>query len=120
MLDLEILIHDIVRAIREGNFNSRKISHCSNAMDACPRSCKLCKLTAHTFSAIALDHAHKQENASIKGDGGAIGLTDNPCFMSLDDSRARDCNDGDQVRGAFIVLRLSTIPQFLTPYQRLY
>ena len=29
------------------------------------------------FSAIALDHAHKQENALIKGDGGAVSLTEN-------------------------------------------
>ena len=30
------------------------------------------------FSAIALDHAHEQVNASVKGDGGAVGLTENP------------------------------------------
>ena len=30
------------------------------------------------FSAIAIDHAHKQNNAVVKGDGGAIGLTQNP------------------------------------------
>ena len=29
--------------------------------------------TKRPFSAIALDHAHEQENASIKGDGGAVG-----------------------------------------------
>lgn len=27
--------------------------------------------STHAFSAIALDHAHKQENLSMKGDGGA-------------------------------------------------
>ena len=32
-------------------------------------------------SAIALDHAHEQENASIKGDGGAVGLTENPAAL---------------------------------------
>ena len=37
--------------------------------------------TRHTFSAIALDQAHEQENASIKGDGGAIGLTENPAAL---------------------------------------
>ena len=30
------------------------------------------------FSAIAFDHAHEQINAVVKGDGGAIGLTQNP------------------------------------------
>ena len=34
--------------------------------------------TNHEFSAIALDHAHKQVYASVKGDGGAVGLTENP------------------------------------------
>ena len=30
------------------------------------------------FSAITIDHAHEQNNAVVKGDGGAIGLTQNP------------------------------------------
>ena len=30
------------------------------------------------FSSIALDHAHEQANASVKGEGGAVGLTENP------------------------------------------
>lgn len=30
------------------------------------------------FSAIALDHAHEQTNASVKGDGDAVGLTESP------------------------------------------
>ena len=34
--------------------------------------------TSRLFSAIALDHAHEQVNARIKGDGGAVGLTDDP------------------------------------------
>ena len=34
--------------------------------------------STRTFSAIAKDHAHEQENSSIKGDGGAVGLTENP------------------------------------------
>lgn len=32
--------------------------------------------TKHPFSAIALDHAHEQVNAMVKGDGGAVGLTE--------------------------------------------
>ena len=30
------------------------------------------------FSAIAIENAHEQNNAVVKGDGGAIGLTQNP------------------------------------------
>lgn len=36
----------------------------------------------HAFSAIALDQAHEQNNAMIKGDGGAIGLTTNPAALN--------------------------------------
>ena len=34
--------------------------------------------TGCLFSAIALDQAHEQVNACIKGDGEAVGLTDDP------------------------------------------
>ena len=34
--------------------------------------------STHPFSAIAIDHAHEQTNAVVKGDGGAIGLMQNP------------------------------------------
>ena len=37
--------------------------------------------SSHAFSAIALDHAHEQENASIKGDGGAVGITESPAAL---------------------------------------
>jgi len=37
--------------------------------------------TPHVFSAIALDHAHEQVNASVKGYGGAVGLTENPSAL---------------------------------------
>ena len=30
------------------------------------------------FSSIALDHAHEQANTLVKGDGGAVGLTESP------------------------------------------
>ena len=33
------------------------------------------------FSANAIDHAHEQNNASVKGDGGAVGLTENPSAL---------------------------------------
>ena len=29
------------------------------------------------FAAIAIDQAHEQNNAIVKGDGGAVGLTEN-------------------------------------------
>ena len=34
--------------------------------------------TDRVFSAIFIDQAHEQNNACIKGDGGAVGLADNP------------------------------------------
>ena len=41
--------------------------------------------TRQVFSGVPIDQAHKQNYALIKGDGGAIGLTDNPstlqCWM---------------------------------------
>lgn len=35
----------------------------------------------HPFSAISLDHAHEQQNAIVKGEGGAVGLTSNPAAL---------------------------------------
>ena len=37
--------------------------------------------TKWVFSAITIDQAHEQNNACIKGDGGAIGLTENPSAL---------------------------------------
>ena len=37
--------------------------------------------TERFFSAIAIDHAHEQNNAYVKGDGGAVGLTVNPSAL---------------------------------------
>jgi hypothetical protein len=37
--------------------------------------------STHAFSSIALDHAHEQENESIKGDGGAVGITESPAAL---------------------------------------
>ena len=39
------------------------------------------KKTTHSFSAMAVDQAHEQNNASVKGDGGAVGLTENPAAL---------------------------------------
>jgi hypothetical protein len=37
--------------------------------------------THKRFSTIALDQAHEQENAVVKGEGGAVGLTENPSAL---------------------------------------
>lgn len=34
--------------------------------------------TQHIFSTISLDHNHEQENEMIKGEAGAVGLTESP------------------------------------------
>lgn len=34
--------------------------------------------TNRVFSAMPIDQAHEQNNACVKSDGGAVGLTDNP------------------------------------------
>ena len=45
--------------------------------------------TCRPFSAISFDQAHEQYNATVTGDGGAVGLT--RCFESMDDGWATDC-----------------------------
>lgn len=47
-----------------------------NTSDAC-----VVQKTCHKFSAMALNQAHEQENALIKGEGGAVGLTNNPAAL---------------------------------------
>ena len=37
--------------------------------------------TENVFSSIALDHAHEHVNAQVKGEGGAVGLTENPAAL---------------------------------------
>ena len=37
--------------------------------------------TNNVFSLIPIDQAHEQNNALIKGDGGAVGVTDNPSAL---------------------------------------
>ena len=38
--------------------------------------------TLNAFSKMAIDQAHEQENERIKGDGGAVGLTEGSCGTS--------------------------------------
>ena len=61
MCELEKLHPDVFSRFTEGNFTVRK--------------------TMRPFSAIAIDQAHEQNNASVKGCGGAIGLTENPSAL---------------------------------------
>ena len=37
--------------------------------------------TGRAFSSIAIDQAHEQNNACVKGDRGAVGLTQNPTAL---------------------------------------
>ncbi|KAG0723068.1 hypothetical protein GWK47_043326 [Chionoecetes opilio] len=39
------------------------------------------KKSKRAFSAVAIDQAHEQNNASVKGEGGAVGLTENPAAL---------------------------------------
>ena len=39
------------------------------------------KKTKRPFFAISLDQAHEQVNALVKGDGGAVGLTEKPAAL---------------------------------------
>ena len=39
------------------------------------------KKTTHVFSGIAIGQAHEQNKASVKGDGGAVGLSENPAAL---------------------------------------
>lgn len=55
------------------------------------------KKTRHAFSVIAIDQAHEQNNAAVKGDGGAVGLMEKPtalhCWMVAGPEMARMINE---------------------------
>ena len=42
------------------------------------RKCWVISKSSNTFSSIPIDQAHEQNNASVKGSGGAVGLTESP------------------------------------------
>jgi len=59
--------------------------------------------TERVFSSIPIDQTHEQNNVCIKGDSGAVGLTDNPsallCWMVAGPEVARlieEFQDGNQ------------------------
>ena len=37
--------------------------------------------STHAFSLMALDQSHEQTNTVVKGEGGAVGLTENPSVL---------------------------------------
>ena len=50
--------------------------------------------TSNRFSAMSIDQCHEQNNAVVKGSGGAVGLTGNPeALQTLDGGRARNSQD---------------------------
>jgi len=51
---------------------------CPDAFREFKRRAFTAKKAGRTFSAISLDQEHEQINALVKGDGGAVGLTENP------------------------------------------
>ena len=55
------------------------------------------KKTSHAFSNLAIDQAHEQNNAVVKDDGGAVGLTECPAalqrWMASGPEMARVIND---------------------------
>jgi len=61
MAELTIKHPDVARKFSEGHFTVQK--------------------TQRVFSSIPTDQAHEQNNACIKGDGGAVGLTDKPSAL---------------------------------------
>ena len=61
MASLENVHPDVFRQFSSGNFVVHK--------------------TDRPFSAIGVDHAHEQANALVKGDGGAIGITEDPSAL---------------------------------------
>jgi hypothetical protein len=42
------------------------------------QGCFVVRKTQRVFSAISIDQAHEQNNKRVKGDGGAVGLTESP------------------------------------------
>ena len=77
MSALESLHPDVHKEFLDGNFTVSK--------------------SERPFSALAINQAHEQNNACVKGDGGAVGLTENPvalkCWMLCCPEMARFVNE---------------------------
>ena len=110
VFDLELLVLEFVRSLREGNFNiylqtldqlaprmfALDHNHYARWLPVHIRDMNVLKdkhplihrefqdgkfvvqKSKHVFSLIALDQNHEQDNESVKGVRGAIGLTENP------------------------------------------
>lgn len=61
MMELPSKHPDVYREFSAGHFTAKK--------------------TKRMFPAFPIDQAHVQNNTHIKGDGGAVGLTDDPCAL---------------------------------------
>ena len=61
MISLAVKHPSVYKEFKQGNFTVKK--------------------TGRAFSNIAIDQAHEQNNAHVKGDGGAVGLTQNPSAL---------------------------------------
>ena len=113
VLDLELLVMEFIKSLREGNFHNYvqtldqlapwmftlDHSHYARWLPVHIRDMNILKdkhpdiyqqfqegrfvvqKANHVFSLIALDQNHEQENESVKGDGGAIGLTEDPAAL---------------------------------------
>ena len=94
---LELLLLVFVRSLREANFELYidavskivpwffGLDNTNSARwlpihlrDMCKRGRFVVNKTSRNLSSIPIDHAHEQNNALVKGEGGAGGLTENP------------------------------------------
>ena len=90
-MELDICILTYVRSLREANY-ARWIPVHLRDMAQLPKTHPdiyeefkaghfTAQKTKRVFSAMPIDQAHEQNNACVKGDGGAVGLTENPSAL---------------------------------------
>ena len=61
------------------------------------------QITEQFLSLIALNHNHKHENESIKGDDRAVGLTDNPTAPQTKPCDKRHYEHRESMRGRSVM-----------------
>lgn len=90
-MELDICILTYVRSLREANY-ARWIPVHLRDMAQLPKTHPdiyeefkaghfTAQKTKQVFSVMPIDQAHEQNNACVKGDGGAVGLTENPSAL---------------------------------------
>lgn len=77
--------------------------------------------TNRAFSSIALDHAHEEVNALVKGQGGAVGLTENPAalrrwMVAGPELRGYDLAIATYLQMAFVLVFLGNILGINSPF----